>query len=464
MTQSASLVRDSSAADTIGDRVVGAPRRIAIIGGGIAGLAAAYDLTRTTDNRQTQVTIYESTAQLGGLAAGFKGRENWDWPLEHFYHHLFTNDHAILDLVKEVGLEHLVEIHRPTTVMHTHGENHPFDTPVRLLRFPYLGFFQKVRMGMVIAFLKYMPAGIWKRYDRILADEWLGKWMGKEAYETVWQPMMQGKFGPYYDKVNLAWFWARIYKRTPRLAYFTGGFQAFVEGLAERVRAQGAQIITGTQVQTIRKSDNGFVVEASGVEPTRYDTVISTTSPGLMQRLAPDLPASYLAQLKSLTSMGAVVLTVALDRSLMEDIYWVNMPKREGYPFLALVEHTNMIDPAHYAGDHLLYLGDYLPPDHRYFEMSAEELVAEFTPWLKRFNKNFDPAWITGAWVHKAKYAQPVPPVGYADMIPDIRTPLPGLYFASMSQVYPWDRGTNYAVEIGRKVAAMAKEDALETR
>jgi protoporphyrinogen oxidase len=459
MTQTVSSTREISA-NPDGDRASTAPKRIAIIGGGIAGLAAAYDLTRTEAGRKTQVTIYESAAQLGGLAAGFKGRESWEWPLEHFYHHLFTNDHAILDLVKEVGLEHLVEIHRPTTVMHTHGENHPFDTPMRLMRFPHLGLFQKLRMGMVIAFLKYMPAGIWKRYDRILADAWLNRWMGKEAYQSVWQPMMQGKFGPYYDKVNLAWFWARIYKRTPKLAYFTGGFQAFVEGLAERVRAQGAQIITGTQVQTIRKRDNGFIVEATGVEPTRYDAVISTTSPGLMQRLAPDLPARYLSQLKTLTSMGAVVLTVAVDRSLLNDIYWVNMPKREGYPFLALVEHTNMIDPAHYAGDHLLYLGDYLPPDHRYFEMSAEELVAEFTPWLKRFNADFDPSWITGAWVHKARYAQPVPPVGYADMIPDIRTPLPGLYFASMSQVYPWDRGTNYAVEIGRKVAAMVKEDA----
>jgi protoporphyrinogen oxidase len=178
-----------------------------------------------------------------------------------------------------------------------------------------------------------------------------------------------------------------------------------------------------------------------------------------MQRIAPDLPADYLSQLRSLTSIGAIVLTVALDRPLMRDIYWVNMPKPEGYPFLALVEHTNMIDPKHYAGDHLLYLGDYLPADHKYFDFTTEELVAEFTPWLKRFNPAFDASWITGAWKHSAKYAQPVPPVGYAAMIPDIRTPLAGLYFASMSQVYPWDRGTNYAVEIGRKVAAMLQED-----
>ena len=128
-------------------------------------------------------------------------------------------------------------------------------------------------------------------------------------------------------------------------------------------------------------------------------------------------------------------------------------------PFLALVEHTNMVSPTHYGGDHLIYMGDYLDSTHRYFTMSVDDLLAEFTPHLRKFNPDFEPSWITGAWVHKAKYAQPVPPTGYLQMIPDLRTPLPGLYFASMSQVYPWDRGTNYAVDIGHKVAKLMMED-----
>ncbi len=118
-----------------------------------------------------------------------------------------------------------------------------------------------------------------------------------------------------------------------------------------------------------------------------------------------------------------------------------------------------MVDSAHYDGDRLLYIGDYLEPDHRYFDLSADELLAEFLPHLSIFNSEFHESWVKGAWVHKARYAQPVPPVGYADMIPDVRTPLDGLYFASMSQVYPWDRGTNYAVEMGRDAAKMIAED-----
>ena len=440
--------------------------RVAVIGGGIAGLTAAYDLTRAQTSAgpdsppSPDVTVFEGGAVLGGLAAGFKGRPEWDWPLEHFYHHLLTNDDAILGLTHELGLDDLLEIHAPTTVLYYQGDRYPFDSPQRLLAFPHLSLPQKLRMGATLAYLKYHPKPPWRTFDRLRADEWLAARMGRAGYETVWQPMLQGKFGDHYAEVNLAWFWARVYKRTPKLGYYRGGFQAFVDGLAARVQQQGVTIRTNAPVDRISREAGGYALELRDGTVAHADVVLATVSPGLMQRIAPDLPPDYLGSLQRLKSMGAVVLTVALDRQLLRDgAYWVNVPKREGLPFLALVEHTNMIDPAHYAGDHLLYIGDYLDSDHPYFRMSAQELLAEFMPHLRKFNPYFNAGWVTGAWVHKATYAQPVPPVGYAAMIPDVRTPLPGLYFASMSQVYPWDRGTNYAVEMGRNVAAMIAAD-----
>ena len=80
----------------------------------------------------------------------------WEWPLEHFYHHLFTNDDEIIGLTKEIGLEHLLDVHRPTTVMHIQGENHPFDSPQRLLLFSKLSLINRLRMGVVLAYLKYL--------------------------------------------------------------------------------------------------------------------------------------------------------------------------------------------------------------------------------------------------------------------------------------------------------------------
>ncbi|MBI1295714.1 FAD-dependent oxidoreductase [bacterium] len=431
--------------------------QIAIIGGGVAGLTAAYDLARTG---AYAVHIFEASEQVGGLAAGFKGRSEWSWPLEKFYHHLFTNDDAILDLTRELDADPLLTFHRPLTVMHYQGADYPFDSPTRLLRFPHLSLPEKLRMGAVLAYLKYHPRPPWRTFDQIVADPWLERWMGSRGYRMLWRPMLEGKFGPHYQAINLAWFWARVYKRTPQLGYYEGGFQTFVDVLATKVRALGVTVETGVAVETVEPLSEGrFALHIEGRPRVTADRVLSTVSPGLMQRLTPSLPASYLSQLGQLKSMGAVVMTVALDRPLTQGIYWINVPKAEGLPFLALVEHTNMIDPAHYAGDHLLYLGDYLEPSHRYFEMTQDELLAEFLPALTRFNPNFEPNWVTGAWLHRAKYAQPVPVTGYESMIPSVRTPVAGLYFASMSQVYPWDRGTNYAVEMGRRVAKMINAD-----
>lgn len=422
-------------------------KRVGIIGAGVAGLAAAYDLTR----QGYSVTLFEGAPVAGGLASGFKA-STWEWPLERFYHHLFTSDSDIIQLTREIGASDLLLFRRPTTSMWYQGKPYAFDSPLRLLAFPHLDWINKFRMGFVFAYLRYVSKN-WRAFEQTTSDAWLRRWMGPRGYDMLWQPMLEGKFSDHYQEVNLAWFWARIVKRSPSLGYYKGGFQAFVDALVKQVTAQGADVQLNARVTHVRPSaDRTLVLTHAGGEQT-FDAVIATVSPGLLTRLAPDLPAAYLAQLGQLKSMGAVVVTLALKHSLMKDVYWLNIPKAEGFPFLALVEHTNYMETAHYGGDHIIYLGDYLDPSHRYFSLSDQELLDTFLPALTRVNPDFRPDWVRESWIHKATYAQPVPPVNYSALIPPLQTPIPGLFFASMSQVYPWDRGTNYAVEIGRQVA-----------
>ncbi len=154
--------------------------------------------------------------------------------------------------------------------------------------------------------------------------------------------------------------------------------------------------------------------------------------------------------------MGAVVMVLSLKNQLSEEgYYWFNMPKSAGYPFLALVEHTNFVPPSEFGGEHIIYIGDYLDTDHENFQLSKEELLERFLPSVQKFNPKFSRDWINKTWLFKTTYAQPIPLVNHSQNIPDIRTPIPGLYFASMSQVYPWDRGTNFAVQIGRQAARL---------
>ncbi len=433
--------------------------RIAIIGAGPGGLAAAYDLTRSHPSpSKHRVTVFEAAPTVGGLASGFKA-PHWDWSLEKFYHHWFASDAAILGLIKELGWSDQVLFPRPVTAMYHDGKFYAFDSALAVLRFPGISVIDRVRCGVVALYLRLTPR--WQPLESVTADAWLRKWLGARAYESMWKPMLVGKFGEEnLPVVNMAWFWARIHARTPRLGTFKGGFQAFLERLTDVVKTQGADVHTNSAVTQIRRAPNGTLEIQTAQRKEIFDAVLSTSSPALMASITPDLPADYAGQLRALKSLGAVVLVLALDRQLTNGIYWHNLPKDAGFPFLAMVEHTNYMSAEHYGGDHIVYCGDYLEPNHEHFRLSKEELLDRFVPALQRFNPQFDAGWVRDSWVWKTSYAQPVPTVNHSRNVPSIRTPVPGLYFASMSQVYPWDRGTNFAIEIGRKAAHMILADA----
>jgi protoporphyrinogen oxidase len=447
-------------------------QRIAIIGAGPAGLAAAYDL----NNAGHAVTIYEAASQVGGLASGFKA-SHWDWSLEKFYHHWFASDHHMLGLIDELGWRDQVVFPRPYTVIYWQGKFFPFDsifTTIPLFLVRHFPLVDVIRYGLVGIYLRFLAR--WQPLEKHTADAWTRRWFGQRVYDLQLRPLLVGKFGEENLKiVNMAWLWARLRSRTTRLGTFTGGFQAFLDKLADLLRARGVEIRLGAAVTGIRQinasrpdslslagreggGEGGHLIIETDSGLEAFDAVISTSSPALMTRLAPDLPDSYTCSLKALKSMGAVVLVVSLDRPLTK-YYWHSLPKEAGFPFLALVEHTNFIPPEHYGGDHLIYCGDYLEADHEYFRLSKEDLLDRFLPAFQRFNSNFDRSWIKETWLWKTAYAQPVPPVNHSQNIPPITTPVPGLYFASMSQVYPWDRGTNFAVEIGRRAARLVMED-----
>lgn len=423
--------------------------KIAILGAGYGGMAAAWDLKKAGHD----VTIFEAANYAGGLASGFK-EPHWDWSVEKFYHHWFQSDSEMLGLIRELGLEDKVIFPRPLTVMLHKGKWYPFDSILNALLFPGLGFgLNKIRFGFVGLFLRLTKN--WQALEKVTAHEWMLKYAGKQVYEQMWQPLLIGKFASYYKDVNMAWLWARMHARTTRLGTFEGGFQKFADLFADKLRELGVEIRLGTSIKSIKKDQASASLSVDGES---FDKVLVTTSPSLMAKLCPELPESYLKGLLELKSMGAVVMTLSLKRPLSKDgYYWFNVPKDEGYPFLALVEHTNFVSKDHFGGDHIVYAGDYLELGHEYFEMTDEQLLERFIPAFEKFNPEFKRDWVKKIWVHKTNYAQPVPLVGHSKNIPAIQTPIEGLYFASMSQVYPWDRGTNFAVEIGRKAARMMK-------
>jgi len=429
-------------------------REMAIIGAGLGGMAAAYDLAAAGH----RVTIYEKEDYVGGLASGVK-EPHWDWSVEKYYHHWFATDEHMLGLIDELGWSDKVLFPRPYTVVYHEGKFYPFDSYLNALLFPGLGWgLNKIRFGLVGLYLRLTDD--WKSLEKTTVDAWMRKWAGEHVYQSMWEPLVVGKFGKHHRDVNMAWMWARLKVRTTRLGTFEGGFQAFADLFAQHLIESGVDIQLGSGVTRVNPQAEGRLELETESGGRTFDQCLVTTSPGFLARLAPDLPEGYLGSLLKLKSMGAVVMIMSLKQQLSEEgYYWYNIPKSAGFPFLALVEHTNYVSKENFGGEHIVYCGDYLDPDHEYFQLSKDELLEHFLPSLERINKNFSTDWINKTWVFRTKYAQPVPQVNHSANIPAIETPIDGLYFASMSQVYPWDRGTNFAVEIGRKAASLMMAD-----
>ena len=434
---------------------------IGIIGAGITGLTAAYDLTK----RGHAVTIYEARPYTGGVAAGFHDAR-WEWRLDRFYHHWFASDDDVIDLIKELGARDRLFFPRPTTSIYHEGRLYPMDSPVpalkfiplaslhraiRVLQFTPLSLIDRVRTGLIGVYLVLTKN--WQPLESVTVDEWMRRQVGQRAYDVMWKPLLISKFGEqHYRDVNMAWMWARLHKRTASLGYFTDGFQGFVDLLAEKVQAQGGEIRLDAHVRGIHRAGDRLRLELRTGD-VEHERVIATCSPHMLRERAPELPPDYAASLDALKSMGAVVLVLALKHPLTDGEYWINLPKGKDMPFMGLVEHTNYISREHYGGDHLIYCGDYLPPDHPYFDYDKEQLLETYLPGLVKIRPDFSPDWVRASWMFTEKYAQPVPSLDHSRNIPPLKTPIPGLWMANMSQVYPWDRGTNYAVEMGRRVA-----------
>ena len=413
----------------------------AVLGAGALGLTVALRLAQ----RGERVVVIEREPLPGGLAAGFEVAPG-AW-LEKFYHHLFRSDTRAIAMIRELGLEGRLEWHAPITATLRDGRMHQLDSPTSLLRFSPLPMADRVRMGAVLAALKAMPNP--RLLEGHTAADWLRRWIGGRAYGVVWEPLLRGKFGNAADEIAMPWFWARVHDRTRQLGYLRGGFQQLYDRLADAVREHDGDVRLGTSVRRVRTEGDRFTVETDvGVE--RVDRVISTFATRLTAKLVPELPQVWRDGHEWGRAYGAHCLIVALDQPLTS-VYWLNV-NDPGYPFMALVEHTNYLPASDYGGRHLVYLGNYRPMDDQLMSASKEEVMERFLPHLERLNPTFDRSWVTDAWMFAAPFAQPIVTVDYREHIPPFATPIPNLWTASMFQVYPHDRGQNYSIALAERL------------
>jgi protoporphyrinogen oxidase len=411
--------------------------KVAIIGAGFTGLSSAAYLSE----RGNKAVIFEAGERCGGLAEGFNPG-NWGWNLESFYHHIFTNDQDIIDLAEKVGWP--TQEKEPLTTSFINGQEIQLDSPMSLLKFKEISLWSRIHMGVGLALLKIIPNGL--SLEKYKATKTLPRLLGRQGYEAIWEKLLKAKFGPYVDRVNMAWFWARVSKRTKNLGYFEGGFQKLANKIGEFVVKNGGEIRLKTAVKTITTKDRGVLVNGE-----YFDAVIMTVPAPIAEKLIGRI------KMPKIDYLWGQTLVVELNQKLIKG-YWMNILEKD-YPFLVVVEQTNLIDKKKYGGKEIVYLGNYLADGDKRLSMEKEELLELYLPYLKKINKDFEKKWLKRSFLFRKPFAQPVFPINYSKELPEVKVKSKPIYLANMSMVYPFDRGTNYAVKMGAEVAETVLAD-----
>jgi protoporphyrinogen oxidase len=439
--------------------------RIAVLGAGVCGLVAAHRLTQAGH----ACDVYERWPGLGGQAATLD--VGGGHRLERYYHHLFTTDRHIAALYEELGMPDELEWRPSSVAFFAEGRQWPFVTPLDLLRFGPLPPLARVRMGAAAVALQRLSRGP-EPYERVTARAWIERRMGRAAWRAVWGPLLRGKFGARADDIAMVWLWSKLRLRREdageeRLGYPRRSWEPLFEALQAAIERGGGRVLIDRPAARVVRDADGFAVSAgapgsfreghdprrfpaASEAPERYDRVLATVPNDVLERLV-ELPDAYLERLRSIEYFAALCLLLELDRPF-SPYYWTNVADRE-LPFVGLIEHTNFVEPERYDGRRFLYVANYLEHGHELLSLEPDELLARYEPGLRKVNPAFDRAWVRERWLFREPAAQPIVTVGYRDRIPPLRTPVQGLVLANTTQVYPEDRGTNYAVRLGDEAA-----------
>lgn len=457
---------------------------IAIVGGGAAGLAAGYELGLNGHS----VSVFERSPFVGGQASTF---DIFGVPLERGYHHLFTSDTDMIQLLTEIGLDDKLKwISSSVGTLHD-NKIYNFVSAIDLLLFKPLPFIDRIRLGLITLYLQRITN--WEQFEKITAHEWLLKCSGTRIYETFWEPMLRGKFGEqYYKTISMTWIWGKIHTRFAsrgkglggeKLGYPIDSFGEIFDRLAEKIVQFGGNVHTSTSVSEIMVSEShvtgistipspaswtspqpleyhpseGTGIESPQTSISNFDQVIVTAPSYVIPKICNGLSDSYVKELQSIEYLSAVVIILVLKNPL-SSVYWLNVTDRT-IPFVGIIEQTNFLSPDHYNGNHIAYVTNYMEKNHPLYNLSHRELLNEYLPHLQKINKEFDSSWIIESYYHKVDAAQPLVGTNYSSKISDHRSPVKGMYLANTTQIYPEDRGTNYSIRIGRNVARMLMDD-----
>jgi protoporphyrinogen oxidase len=431
--------------------------RVAVVGAGVMGLAAAYYALKAGHD----VVVYEADRVPGGMAAHFNFG---GLSIERYYHFVCKADQPTFELLKELGIGDKMRWVPTRMGVYAGGRMHDWGSPVALLRFPLLSFFEKLRYGlMMLAATKRKTAG---DLELRSAKDWIEAWCGARVYDALWRPLFDLKFYQYADNISAAWLWTRI-KRVgtsrrslmqEELGYIEGGSETLVHALVEAIKRMGGAVRLAAPVEEVTVQDGRLVgIRVGGVmEP--FAAVVSTVPIPLVPKMIPGLPQSFKEAYEAIKNIGVVCLIFRLRKPVSPN-FWVNIAD-PSMKIPGFVEFSNL----RRTSDTIVYVPYYMPTDNPVWKRSDAQFLDEAFGYLKQINPSLTDADRIDAASGRLRYAQPVCPPGFASMIPKVQTGIAGLQVADTCFYYPEDRGVSESVRWARILAAAIANPSIRER
>jgi protoporphyrinogen oxidase len=420
--------------------------RLAVIGAGVMGLAAAYHAQK----RGHDVTIYETDDIVGGMAAHF---DFGGISIERFYHFICKADQDTFDLLSEIGLGDALRWRITRMGYYIDGKVYPWGDPLSLLSFPKLSPLQKLRFGLM-AFLSTKRKN-WRRLDDISAVEWVRAWVGEKAYDLLWRRLFELKFHEFTDKVSAAWIWTRI-KRIgnsrrsifrEELGYIEGGSERLVNQLAEIITQRGGKIRLATPVMEVT-AENGHVTgirTRNDLEEADY--VISTVPTPYVSQMVPTLSANTKRAYGAIENIGVVCVILKVSKPVTRN-FWLNIVD-ENIAVPGIVEFSNLRP----MSETIVYVPYYMPASHKKFSMSDAAFAEEAFGNLRKINPELQAGDLVDCKIGRLRHAQPVCGTRFLSTHPPVVTEIEGLQIADTCFYYPEDRGISESVRLGKEMA-----------
>ena len=430
---------------------------IAIIGGGVSGLSAAYFLAKEGH----KVTVFERDDKLGGLASSF---DFGGCHIEKYYHFICRGDHELIELCDEIGLGQKLSWRSTKMSFFYEGKLYPFGTPLDLLFFRPVSPLGRIRFGFNIIYARSLK--YWQRLESECASDWLKRHIGRRAYDVIWHPLLKIKFGEYAEEIAASWMWHRIHRvaksrnrflQREMLGYLVGGSTMLIDALSEKITQMGGEIRLSSPVTSIVVKDG----EAEGVrcegESMDFDRVISTTALPLVCRLLPKECADYRSKLARVKFIGVVCMILKLSRQIT-DSFWVNI-NDANIPFNGIIEYTNLNPRPDLSGKKIAYIPFYLMTSNERYSFDDHELLKEYSTALRHVSKDFSPNWIEDWRVFRDRHAQAICTTNFSQLVPEQKSPIKGFYLIDSTQLYPSDRTISGMIGLAKKLADTMREE-----